>query len=156
MKLNATTLFLGFCLAMLAVAASPASARSVPAFESFRVWSPIGDAATALSCLTESTGAVINNCTYQVTVAFDLPIDNEGIAHEVSVQNYVHGTGKVGANCNTWSYDGNGNDASGSYIYFNPNGAQTLTSTSAIFGNTITLFCTLPVGEGVSSLTWNP
>jgi hypothetical protein len=103
-------------------------------------------------------GAVINNCKYQITVAFDLPIVNQEIVHTVSVQNYVGGTGAVGADCLTWSYDGNGHDAEGTYIYFNPNGAQILTSTAALIPNTphsITLFCTLPVGEGVASLTWN-
>jgi hypothetical protein len=158
MKLKATSLFLGLCLAILAVVASPASAkttRSVPAFESFHVWNPSTRAA-ALNCLNESTGAVINNCKYQLILAFDLPIDHQGIVHTVSVQNYANGTGTVGANCNTWSYDGNGGDAEGTYIYFNPNGAQTLSSTAALFGDTITLFCTLPVGEGVSSITWNP
>src|ERR1700677_3465016 len=103
-------------------------------------------------------GAVINNCKYQITVAFDLPIVNQEIVHTVSVQNYVGGTGTVGADCLTWSYDGNGHDAEGTYIYFNPNGAQILTSTAALIPNTphsITLFCTLPVGEAVASLTWN-
>jgi hypothetical protein len=162
MKLKATSLVLGLCVAIMAVAASPASAqstRSVPAFESFHVWSPSTKAAAALNCLNESKGAVINNCKYQLILAFDLPIDKQGIVHTVSVQNYVGGTGTVGANCNTWTYDGDGDDAQGTYIYFNPNGAQTLSSTAVLIPdttNTITLFCTLPLGEGVASLTWNP
>ena len=164
MKLKTISLFLGLCLAILAIAASPASAqstRSVPAFESFHVWAP-GTGLTRsgdLNCLNESKGAVINNCKKQLIVAFEMPIDNQGIVHTVNVQNYVGGTGTTGANCNTWTYDGNGNDAEGSYIFFNPNGAQTLPSTAVLIPNTtnyITLFCTLPVGEGVSALTWNP
>jgi hypothetical protein len=161
MKCKATSLFLGLCLAILAVAASPASAQSTsyePAYEAFHVWSPSKDASAALACLNESKGAVINNCTYQLILAFDLPIENQGIVHTVTVQNYVGGTGTVGANCNTWTYDGNGHDAEGSYIYFNASGAQTLTSTAKQISDTnnfITLFCTLPEGEGVSALSWN-
>jgi hypothetical protein len=37
MKFKATSLFLGLCLAILAVAASPAYARSTTAFSAFHV-----------------------------------------------------------------------------------------------------------------------
>ncbi|MGA3090116.1 MAG: hypothetical protein ABSD75_16005 [Terriglobales bacterium] len=162
MKHKATTFFLGLCLAILAVAASPASAqstRSVPAFESFHVWSPSTKASAALACLNESKGAVINNCKYQLIVAFDLPIDNQGVVHTVKAQNYVNSTGTVGATCTAWTYDGDGHDAEGTSSTFNPNGAQTLPFTAVPIPdttNTITLFCALPVGEGIAALTWNP
>jgi hypothetical protein len=162
MKTKSTLLFLGFCLAMLAVAASPVSAqssRSVPAFESFHVWDPSTKAGTALNCLDESKGAVINNCKYEIIVAFNLPIDNQGVVHTVTALNYVGGTGTEGASCNTWTYDGNGHDAEGPSFSLPASGEGSGSSAASLISGTtnyITLFCTLPTGEGVSALTWNP
>jgi hypothetical protein len=162
MKHKTSLLILGLCLAVVAIAASSASAQTMryePAFESFHVWQPDTKDGAALNCLGESMGAVINNCKYQVILAFDLPIDNQGIVHTVSAQNYVNGTGTTGSYCSAWTYDGNGNDAQGTYFYFNPSGAQTLSSTAVLLPNTtnyITLFCVIPEKEGVSALSWNP
>jgi len=126
------------------------------AYNSFRVRLPVGKDSDA--CLTESEGAVINNCTYQVSVVFDSPIifRKDPIIHTITAQNYVHGTGAVGATCTIWSYDGNGNGEFGTNQTFKPNGAQALNFTSLRFGNTISLLCDLPVGEGISALQWNP
>ena len=54
-------------------------------------------------------------------------------------------------------YDGNGNGEFGTNGTFNASGAQTLSFTSILFGstgNTISLLCDLPVGEGVSAISW--
>ena len=158
MKLKAASLYLGLCLAILAVAASPAYARSTTAFNSFRVRLPIDATQNPYNCLTESEGALINNCTYLVRVAFDLSIEHSPatLVHTVKVQNFVNGTGSVGATCNVWSYDGNGGGMVGTSLTFNPNGIQTLTFRTVLFGDNITLLCDLPVGEGVSAISWNP
>ena len=80
MKFKATSLFLGLCLAISVVAVSPAQAQSkmyTTAFSSFHVrcleacsgpWT-----GNPYDCLTESEGAVINQCKYLVRVAFDMP-----------------------------------------------------------------------------------
>lgn len=126
------------------------------AYSSFHVRLPVGKDSDA--CITESEGAVINNCKYEVSVVFDSPVifRKDPIVHYITAQNYVNGTGTVGATCNIWSYDGNGGGKEGTNSRFNPNGAQALTFTSLKFGNTISLLCDLPVGEGISALHWNP
>jgi hypothetical protein len=105
--------------------------------------------------VTESWGAVVNNCTYEVDISFDLVIDHL-IVHKVKAQNYVNGTGTTGASCAAWTFDGDGNGKGGPALVFNPNGAQTLTFTTVPFGNNLSLLCNLPSGEGISSIRWNP
>jgi len=126
------------------------------AYNSFRVRLPVGKDSDA--CLTESEGAVINKCNYEVSVVFDSPIifRKDPIVHYITAQNYVNGTGTVGATCNIWSYDGNGKGKEGTNQTFKPNGEQALNFTSQKLGNTISLLCDLPVGEGISALHWNP
>jgi hypothetical protein len=65
MKLKASSLFLGICLAVLASAVSPAYARSTPGFNTF--WVQQGSASeygknNPLDCLTEYWGEVVNYC----------------------------------------------------------------------------------------------
>jgi hypothetical protein len=67
----------------------------------------------------------------------------------------VNGTGSVGTSCSVWSYDGNGTGRQGTNLTFVPHGAETLTFTSVLFGDGISLLCDVPPGEGIGSLTWN-
>ena len=65
MKLKGTSLFLGLCVAILAVAASPAFARSTTAFSSFHVERQYPNQyANPENSLSESYGAMVNNCSY--------------------------------------------------------------------------------------------
>jgi hypothetical protein len=155
MKNRVTSLLLGICLAVSVIAASPAYARTTTAFTSFRLRLPIDSTQNPYNCITESYGAVVNNCAYQVSVSFDLIIDHP-IVHTVKAQNYVSGTGTIGTSCAVWSYDGNGSGRASPILGFKPNGEQTLTFSSILFGDTISLLCDSPSGEGVSSITWNP
>jgi hypothetical protein len=55
-----------------------AQGRSADAWSSFKIWRVYGghSVADASSCLYESYGAVINGCTYNVGLTFDLTLDS--------------------------------------------------------------------------------
>ena len=73
MKLKAASPFLGLCLAILAVAASPAYAqRSTTAFSAFHVENKVSP--NQYACLIEDNGAVVNHCKFAVNLEFNLPI----------------------------------------------------------------------------------
>jgi hypothetical protein len=154
-KMKFKSLFFGICFALSTlVASAPASAWTVSAFSSFHVRLPIDSTQNPYNCITESYGAVINNCSYSVTLVFNLPLANVGF-HYLYAQNYVHGTGKTGATCTVWSFDGDGNGRNGTTnLTFNPNGVQTLVFDSADFGNTMTLDCSVPTGAGIGAINY--
>ena len=155
MKLK--SLYFGICILLSTlVAGVPAFAtHTTTAFNSFHVRSPLAPSKNAYACITESYGALVNSCGYAVSVSFDLPVDTATV-HTIKVQNYVAGTGTAGATCYVWSYDGDRNGSEGSSATFNPNGAQTLTFTSALFGNSLSLLCDVPVGAGIATINWKP
>jgi hypothetical protein len=158
MKLTLSSFVLALGLAIPAVAATtPATTVSEPAFTSFHVRLPEGllNPAEITGCITESYGAAINSCPFEVHLAFNLPVYVQGV-HDVSVQNYVNGSGTQGATCNVWSYNGDGQGSEGTNDTFDARGVQTLIFITKPFGNTIALFCDIPAGEGISSITWNP
>jgi len=86
MKLKAVSLFLGICLAIMAVAASPVYARSTTGFSAFHVEVQGTTTTNAYLCLGESYGQVINDCASQVNLEFNLPVDNQ-TNHTVTIQN---------------------------------------------------------------------
>jgi hypothetical protein len=153
MKFKSLCLTACACLSLLAIAAQ--AQREVTAFASFKIRYATGHTTeAAYGCVAESYGAVVNNCKYEVFLEFDTPMDNN-VAHTLSVQNYVHGTGTTGATCQTWSYDGNGNGQPGTPETFDPTGAQTLTLTSIVFGDNVALLCNVPPGQGISAINYN-
>ena len=145
---------LAICL-LLSTFAAGAVSRTVTAFSSFHVISPMDSSHTPYQCLVETYGAVVNSCDYTIEVAFTIPVDH-AVVHTLKVQNFVGGFGPSGTVCTIWSYDGNGNGAAGTTAQFNPSGAETLTFKSIKFGNSISLLCDMPGYEGISSLSWNP
>ena len=154
MKFKATTLILGLCLAVLAVAPSPAYARSTTGFSAFHVYPK--NSPNNLACLSEFFGAVVNNCTHSVGLEFDLPVDNAG-TKKVQVLNYWDGTdAQESFSCGAYAYNGNGTIVNGSPINFTkPN--QTLTSAVTLTsGGAIQVTCTdIPPGGGVALINWN-
>ena len=132
---------------------SKLASRTTTAFSSFHIRSPLDSTHVPYSCLTETYGAVQNQCAYEVDVMFDIPADTV-YRHTFWAQNLVTGAGSTGATCAVWTYDGNGNGWQGTAATFNPSGPQTLQFTPARPGNNLSLLCTLPPGEGISSLTW--
>lgn len=154
MKLK--SLFFVFFFAVSSMLAHAAGIElTVNAFNSFHVRLPIDPTDAPYQCITESDGAVVNGCSYEVHLSFDLPV-YEAVVHTLKVQNYTHGTGSAGATCNVWSYDGNGGGMEGTNATFNLSGQQTLTFTSVLFGNSVALLCDIPSGEGIGAITWNP
>ncbi|MGA7693453.1 MAG: hypothetical protein WCA76_00420 [Candidatus Sulfotelmatobacter sp.] len=153
MKLKATSLFLGLCLAIVAFAAGPAYARSTTGFSAFHVEGPIGS--DPYTCLGENNGAVVNNCSYDVSLEFDLPIDNPG-SHPITVQDYW--TGSDSFSCVSYAYTGQTpSSVVGSTIVFTAPG-QSLVSTvnAANNGMSIQLICWyVPPGGGVANLNWS-
>ena len=158
MKYKHQSLFLGICLVISLVATNaPAYAqeRWTTAFTSFHIRYPLDSAHNPFACVIESYGAAVNQCPYQVGLMFDLPIDELGYDHYVYAQNYVFGTGRTGATCYAWSYDGDGHGTEGTISTFHANGVQTLPFTVLLMGgDTISLLCDVPPGEGISSLKW--
>ena len=152
--MNLKSLYFGICVLLSTlVAGAPAFAtHTTTAFNSFHVRS---SAAASANCLAESYGALVNNCPATVSVSFDLPVDDQ-VVHTIKVQNYVAGTGTFGATCFVWSYDGDRNGEEGSSATFNPNGAETITFTSALFGNSLSLLCDIPAGAGIATINWKP
>lgn len=158
MKLKATMLFLGLCLALSVVAASPAYARSIPAFSSFHVQSATVLTDDAYLCLTEDNGAVVNNCAYDVNLEFDLPIDAVG-NKTISVQDYWNGPSQFTSfECVSYAYTGKSSSStSGTIITFTAPLMELKTKDSVPSGNSMTVICwQVPPGEGVAGLHWNP
>jgi len=157
---KSSLLFLGLCLAILAVAASPAYARSTTGFSAFHLQGTTKAELTGnpYSCLTELFGAVINNCTKAVSLEFDLPIDNIGTKNVV-VQDYYAGTDAENTfTCQASAYAGtSASDNPGTFISFTAP-LQTLTSTVDVTndGMSIQLICAdVPPGGGIANINWN-
>ncbi len=157
MKLKATPLFLGLCLAVMAVAASPAFARSTTAFSAFHVESPIGS--DPYTCLSENNGAVVNNCSYDVDLEFDLPIDTKG-SKTITVQDYWTGSDQENTfSCQSYAYTGTeGYSTEGTKIDFTgPLQSKTSTVNVSTGGMSIQLICRgVPPGGAVANLNWKP
>ena len=150
------SLFLGICLAASALAAGvPAYARSSTAYDSFKIQYSFTPESAGYNCLREDYGAVRNDCGVTVYLMFDMPIDNVGV-HTVTVSNYWNGTGPDGVSCTPWTYDGYGNGVPGYQQTFTAHGSGTLTwNTSFVqHSNSITMFCSVPPGQGLANLNW--
>jgi hypothetical protein len=155
MKNHAKNLILGLCLAGLGIAAGPAYARSTTAFSAFHVEGPIGS--DPYTCLAEDNGAVVNNCTYAVSLEFDLPIDSSG-EKTITVRDFWAGTDAENTfSCQSFAYTGTvGSSTVGSSADFTAP-LQKLTSTVdvATAGDSIQLICwNVPPGGGVANLSW--
>ena len=76
MGVKSTSLAIG--LAFAVVVNDYAVARTTTGFSAFRVeFQSTGQYPTdPYTCLFETYGAVVNNCTYPVSLDFDLPIEN--------------------------------------------------------------------------------
>jgi len=165
MKLKATSLFLGICLAALASAASPASARTVSGFTSFHVGSNVVNAykTNPYNCVTEWYGAAVNYCKESVGLDFSLPIDTAG-SHSVSVTDLWFGL-NAPINCGISSYTGKG-ESGGDVQNITFTGlSQTLQATINVpTGGYIQVICILPAatsnkspgGAGIAFIEWTP
>jgi hypothetical protein len=158
MKRKTTSLFLGICLFVLAGAASPAFARSTTAYNSFKVWMPSKGAFKATySCLTESFGAVVNNCAFPVSLLFDVPVDTSG-SHKFTVQNYFDGTDAENTfSSSSYAYNGTGGIVDGGAINFTRPGQSLATTVDVADASSAQLICKdIPAGGGVANINWNP
>jgi hypothetical protein len=164
MKLKATSLFLGLCLAIMAVAASPAHARSTTGFGAFHVelQSPNeyknGTFDNPYDCLEESYGAVVNKCGYTVSLEFNLTTDTVG-SKTISVQNYWTGTEASGTfSCSVYAYSGAGSSGS-QYQYWgqiNFPGPDYSEGLSGFLQGawSIQMICSIPNGGGIANINW--
>jgi hypothetical protein len=158
MKLKTASLFLGICAAILAVATTPVFARNNTAFSAFHVEGPLDGAGTAdpYLCINEDDGAVVNNCTYVVSLEFDLLIDDAG-SKNITVRDYWSGTDADNTfSCTSYAYTGTENSGTvGTTINFTAP-LQKLTSTvTAAAGDSVQLICyNVPPGGAVASLSW--
>ncbi|MFZ0478374.1 MAG: hypothetical protein WAL71_04440 [Terriglobales bacterium] len=154
MKRTATSLFLGLCLAILAVATSPAHARSTTAYSAFHVEGPLGS--DPYTCLSENNGAVVNNCTYAVSLEFNLPIDAKG-TKTITVQDYWTGSDAENTfSCQSFAYTGSeGSSTTGSTIDFSAPLQSKISTVTASTDMSIQLICwNVPAGGGVANLNW--
>jgi hypothetical protein len=159
MKL-ASTLFLGLCLALLGVAANPAYARSNTGFSAFHVEGPLDGAGTAdpYLCLNEDNGAVVNNCTYAVSLEFDLDIDTTGTKNITIKNGWFATDAEETFSCTSYAYTGtNSNGTVGTTINFTAPSQSKTTTVTAAAGDNIQVICyNVPTLGGVASLKWNP
>jgi len=157
MKFQAASLFLGICL-VLAVASTPAHARSVTAFGSFHAQSATVLTDDPYTCITEDNGAAVNNCTYNVNLYFDLPIDTTTGTQTITVQGYWNGPGSFTSfNCDSYAYTGKSSDGIvGTQITFSETLKSLSTKVTPSSGDFISVICwDVPPGEGVATLKWN-
>jgi len=163
MNLKATSLFMGLCLAILAVAASPAYAtpRHETAFGLFHVEINTltkypGD---PYLCMYENNGAVVNYCNYTVDLEFGLPIDTLN-TKTIDVQDGWSGlgTGNENFSCQSFAYTGsNGSGNVGTSAEFSGPGERQQTTVTMPKGYTsIQVLCNVPPGDAVANFTWNP
>ena len=156
MKLNAISLFLGLCVAILAVAASPAFARSTTGFSAFDVEAPTGS--DPYTCLNENNGAVVNSYAYDVSLELDLPIDTPG-EKTIYVQNGWFGTDPEETfTCYSYDYAGTGGSSIvGTPIHFNGPGLKLPTQVNANGLTSIQVICwNVPPNGGLANFNWNP
>jgi hypothetical protein len=165
MKLAATSLFLGLCLA---VAASPAfsQTRSTTAYSAFHVEinTLTKYKGNPYLCLFEDNGAVVNTCKYTVDLEFDLPIDSTGTKN-ITVQDGWSGlgTGTEEFSCQSFAYSGStGAGIVGSNPSFTGPGTE-ITTTVEVPADTkgtpqysIQVLCNVPAGDAVANFNWNP
>jgi hypothetical protein len=112
MKLKATSIFLGLCLAVIVSAASLAHAQNGFApYSSFHVErvNP-NQYAGAENCLTEQWGAINNQCSYSVDLVFSLPAD-VGNGHTVTVEAATT-SNTPSFTCTLYAITGDGNSGS--------------------------------------------
>ena len=151
---------LGF---MLAATATPADARSITGFGSFKVKGTYS--VNPYTCLSENNGAVVNNCGFAVSLYFNLPIDNTG-AHTITVQSYWGSTASF--SCYPYEVAGVGAGATGipgafySDANYELSGAQYWATNTIVTGvgapnggESIYMICwNVPPGAGVANINW--
>ena len=150
MKLNRSGLFLAICLALTVFASTiPAEARSTTGWNSWKLgWvSPYTDA----SCVYEWYGAVVNGCSSNVYLTFEMVVDNGGY-HTINATGANTGTPFL---CQAFSFAGQSR-WSGTNTWVNPG----QTSTFTVFvssGGGMSLYCSnMGSRSGVANLNWNP
>jgi hypothetical protein len=107
--------------------------------------------------MTEDNGAVFNNCTYAVSLEFDLPIDNSG-SKTVTVEDFFGGTAAENTfGCVAYAYTGlSGTSTQGTTINFTGPLQSKSSTVNVASGSNLQLICwNVPVGGGVASLSWN-
>ncbi len=149
MKLNRKNLILRLGLAIsVAEAIVPAQARTVTGFASFHVEQLNVNTSDDYLCLVENNGAVVNKCSGDVNLVFDLPIDNTG-THYITLQDYWGWpTGSPTFSCTAYAYNGTGPTSVGE-----PQPPDTVTFTGG--GQTQYPYVTSPDGgEGIQLICW--
>ena len=163
MKLKSTSLFLGIALAGLAAAGIPAYARTTTGFSAFHVELQGSTSTDAYDCLIEDFGAVVNKCGYDVSLEFDLPIDNTG-SKTVTIQDFWGiGTPSSPFTCELYSYGGTTYPGTenpeyvygGSTTFYDPAVSQSIPINVANNGWSIQVICyNVPPGAGIANLNW--
>jgi hypothetical protein len=133
--------------------------RSTTAFNSFHVQSGYVGKEDPYLCLTEDNGAVVNNCSYDVNLLFDLQIDHTG-EKTIWVQDYWNAPSRfVQFGCTSYVYTGSeGSSLVGTSLTFTaPKMALNTKDNVPALGDSMTVICWfVPPGEGVANLNWNP
>ncbi len=158
MKLTSASLFTGVCLAISALTAIPAYAVSSTAFSLFHVEGPLSSTENSYLCLGENNGAVVNNCTWDVSLEFNLPINSLG-AKSISVQNLWGSPPLHSFTCTVYAFSGlTGSSYAETALAYNAssnsfNGSIDLTAN----GSSMQVICwNVPPGQGIANFNWNP
>jgi hypothetical protein len=158
MKLSSASLLTGIGLAISALTAVPAFAVSSTGFSLFHVENTVTGTQNAYLCLTESNGAVVNNCTYDVNLEFNLTINSLG-KKSISVQNLWDTTPPSSFTCVAYAYSGVSNSSyAQTDLVYNPtdnafSGSIDVTES----GSSIQVICWgVPEHYGIANINWNP
>jgi hypothetical protein len=158
MKNKGKSFVLGICRVILGLPPNAAFARSSTAFSSFHVQT-VSASQNPYQCLIEDNGAVANNCTYEVTLAFDLPIDSTGTM-TITVQNHWYQAAGTSFSCTAYGYTGSTGSAltqSAPFIFNGPTQSVTNTISVPQAGMSIQLICwNVPVDDGLANINWTP
>jgi hypothetical protein len=154
MKLKVLLIFA--CFAISAMAANAADIQlSNTGFSSFHVEGPTGS--DPYTCINEDNGAVVNNCSYVVSLEFSLPIYSAG-SKTITIKDGWFGTdGEETFGCTSYAYSGtNSNGTVGTTANFTAPAQSITTTVTAASGDNIQVICyNVPTLGGVASLQWN-
>jgi hypothetical protein len=146
-------------MAVLALPPNPLLARSSTAFSSFHVQSATVLTGNSYDCLTENNGAVVNNCTHEVNLLFNLVVDYTG-TKSITVQNYWSMTSGTSFSCTAYGYTGTtGSSLTQSTAFDFTAASQSLTQDLSVpdAGMSVQLICwKVPRGDGVANINWTP
>lgn len=151
--------------ALAPVRSANAQLASINGFNNFHVEETPATTQTTnpYQCVFEDNGAVYNNCSYQVTLNFNLPVSSEG-KHTIYIRNYWNHTAGTSFNCIVYACPTSLTDhlcvVGGQATFTGPHQLKSVSvATSGAYPNmqNMALICwNLSTGDGIATMNYNP